>query len=171
MSATFQHVRQFAAAPRAGFSDEDAETYGAFLADAVGLGTRPVSAEEILEAARPRSSPIHARVFDKNQRDAAHEYYVERARWLVRHIVVCEEQPDGTVETTRAFHHVVASDEDDGPVGGYVSERVVWRDPDLASQVIHKAMTELRGWSARWKQYEALGPVVAVVDEALKQAA
>ena len=160
-------IKVFRAAPGAEFSNGAAQRFGEFLSREAGLDAGPVEAGRIVELAKPKSSPIHSVIFDKNARDAAHEYYCDRARNLVRHIVVAQEV-DGQIVQTRAFHHVTLSD-DGGQ--GYVAERIVWREEEMSKQVVGRALRELKTWRDRYAQYSALQKPVARVDEVLADAA
>ena len=162
-------IRRFSAATGASFGHAEADAIGRYLETIVGLGGRPVSAEEVVVAARPKASPLHKHVFDKNQRAAAHEYYLSRARHIIRHIVVEEAKPDGETVATRAFHHVTDSG-DDGSGSGYVSQHVVWRTPDFTEQVVARAMQELRIWRDRYRQYQELAEATHGVEAILEAA-
>jgi hypothetical protein len=137
-TTTIQHVRTFRAAPGADFSDEDAQHYGQYLEQNVGLGERPVAPREIVDAARPPQSPLHSR-FTWDDSEAAERWRETEARHLVAHIVTTVPTDDGTEMTTRAFHSVVAKpdeDSEDPPTRGYMSEHVVWQRPGLSDQLL-----------------------------------
>jgi hypothetical protein len=163
----FKRIREFKAAPGAGFSDDEAQRFGEFLELKVGLGQRPVSAEKIVEAARPKRSPIHKVIFSESDEDAAFHHRCGLARHLVRHIVVMVAQNGGEVET-RAFHHVATESTEER---GYIASREVWRRPELAEQVVRKALVELRSWRQRYSQYSELAAVIGRIDEVLDEAA
>lgn len=163
--------RQFGAAKGARFDDDDAQEYGEFL-DSNGLLDGPVDADEIVDLARPKKSPIHNVIFDRNRADAAHEYYKGKARELVRHIVVYKEDEEGEAVETRAYHHVTVKGKGkDEKVEGYVSETVVWQRPDLANQVIEKAFKELLAWRNRYKQYSQFRAMIAAIDDFIDEQA
>lgn len=46
-----------------------------------------LTAEGVREAARPETAPLHPAVFDKNVEDAAEEYYLNRARQVIRCVI------------------------------------------------------------------------------------
>ena len=165
--ATFERGRKFKAAPGAGFNDEKAQIYGDFL-EQLGLGDRLVPAEEIVKAAKPKRSPIHERIFYDTIEQAAHQEHLNRARHLVRHIIV-ERPHKGKKVETRAYHHVTSGG--DEPERGYVSERVVWRSEELKPQVVAKALAELRLWMERYEQYSELAGIRRTIGEALDEAA
>lgn len=157
-------TRTFSAARGARFSDEDAQRYGEFL-DASGMLDGPVDAERIVRLARPKRSPIHGYVFDINNDEAAHKYRLARARELVRHIIVIKEVEDEEVET-RAYHHVkVVDKKTKKEKKGYVAEEVVWSKPELAEQVVDKAMRELVAWRDRYMQYSELAGIFDALEE------
>lgn len=157
----------FQAAKGAQFSDEDAMRYGQFLHDNLGLGERIVSTDDVLAAAEPEDSPLHD-AFTWDDSEAAHEYRLQQARQLVSHIVITREIEGDLEVPVRAFHNVTEMTPD-GVRSGYISERVVWERPDLATQVKGRALRELRGWRDRYATYESLAwaaeRVGAIADE------
>ncbi len=69
---------------------------------AAGRGLAGLPAEEIVEAARPEDSPLHA-VFPWDDRIAADEYRLEMARRLARSICVTIVGEDGQEHRHRLF--------------------------------------------------------------------
>lgn len=163
-------VTLYKAASGAGFSNRQAQKFGTFLEAKVGLGERPVTPAEIVDAARPKRSPIH-NAFTWDDQVAAERWRLDEARHLVQHLVVSVPWEDGTETRVRAFHSVtVAGEDEDGPLSrGYVSGEVVWSSPELTDQVVTRAFRELRGWTDRYRTYADLGHVVAHIDWVLEQ--
>lgn len=64
----------------------------------------------VLEAARPKSHPLHSRVFDKSVPDAAEAYYLSRAQDLITLVRVSYTNAEGETKSVRGFHAVRASD-------------------------------------------------------------
>lgn len=52
----------------------------------------------------------------------------------------------------------------------YVPMLEALADPEMRERVVGKALAELRGWTARWKQYKALSAVAAAVLAAVEKA-
>lgn len=159
-------ARQYRAAPGARFGHEDAARYGRFLERKAGLGENLVPPERIIELAQPDDSPLHDQ-FTWDDSHAAHRWRIVEARTLVSHLVYAKEV-DGEEVMVRAFHNVTIRN--GHRQRGYVSDRVVWKRPDLAEQVVTKAIRELEGWRDRYRAYSELAGVVAKVEEVLDEA-
>lgn len=69
-------------------SAKDAQALGEWFEQISDSYSKPLTAELVYEAARDRSSPAHDYIFDRSQAEAAKEYYLIRARWLLRSINV-----------------------------------------------------------------------------------
>lgn len=156
---TFQAVRG------ARFSDQQAQRYGEFLHDKVGLGDRPHEADEIVSASKPKRAPTHGE-FTWDDTEAAREHRREQARYLVRNIVTVRKVGQ-TEQTVRAFHHVAVESTQGGQVSGFVAQKVIWATPEMAEQVTGRAFRELRGWRDRYRQYAELSGIVRRVSSAL----
>lgn len=141
-------VREYVAAPGSRLSDEDASTVGQFI-DARWEG-RMAPAAEVVEAARPKRSPLH-RFFEWDNDEAARRYREDQARLLVRSVWVIERVGEDKEAGTRAYHYVT-----EGEKSGYVPERIVWQRPDYADQVLDRAKEEFIAWKARYSQYVGL---------------
>ena len=159
-------AREYRAASGAGFTDLQAQEFGAFLSEKVGLGSAMHSPDDIVEASKPDAAPTHG-YFEWDDSKAGIEWRREQARHLTSHILVVKETATGT-ELTRAFHSVVNRTARDAPLArGYLSEEVVWRDRDFAAQVLADAYRELRTWRNRYAQYSDLRREVELVDAIL----
>ena len=162
MMAEFKRIRKFTAGPHAGFNNDDAQCYGDYLERTVGLGRRVVSAEEIVAAAIPDESPIHEQICGESDGEAIYERRLDLSRHLMRCIIVTTMVDDEPVES-KAYHHVVTV----SGKSGYISERRVWKEPQLAEQVVAQALQELRAWRSRYVEYVELAGVIASIDEAV----
>jgi len=138
-----------------GISGIDPEIVGARLeglAAQYGGGAR---AEDIVADAREDpASPYHD-YFEWNDAIAGERYREEQARDLIRHLVVIKSNGDGTPdETVRAF--VLIST---GEVDSYVGIRTVLSDSRMRSQMLERALKDLRVWR---KKYETLRELTAL---------
>lgn len=144
-------VKTYMARPGSQLSHDDARRIGAFIDSEFGENT--FTPTELLERARPKSSPIHGD-FDWDVKVAAEKWNLQQARHLVASIMLVEETKSGEV-TTRAFHHVIER-KLTGNASVYVADHVVWQEPYLAEQVIEKAKREFQAWHKRYEAYADL---------------
>lgn len=115
----------------------------------------------VVEAARPKSSPLHSKVFDVAPAAAAERYYLDRARALIRSVkVTYRDQDTDRPVTVRAFHAVA------GPQG-HVYEPLdhVADDPLLRALVLRNMEREWRQLHAR---YGAFTEFLALVRQDLE---
>lgn len=142
----------YRAAPGASISHKKAQIVGEFL-ETLGEFT-PI---DVVNAARPKNSPIHDE-FTWNDAQAAEKYRLVEARHLVNRITVVVKVGNKETET-RAFHSITVQDADDKVEQRYNSVRVVVKNEAMRDQVIAHALRELEGWQKRYDQYaEILGP-------------
>lgn len=161
---------EFVATPGSHITDDQAQRYGRFLHDRAGLAHSPVGAEEVVELAKPQSSPIHE-VFEWDDRVAGHAYRCVQARGLMRSISVVVDRRDGGSEKVRAFHHVKVQvvDRSEDCAEGYMSYRTVFVREELAEQVKARARREIQTWAERYRQYEELSEAVVRIAEAAEE--
>jgi hypothetical protein len=159
---------QYKAATGAAFNDLQARAYATYLEEKLGLDNAVGQPQDIVEVSRPLTAPTHER-FTWDDTKAAEKYRLEEARQLINHIVVVRQDTSGNEITTKAFHSVVVRTEE-GQKRGYVSEKLVWRSPDLADQVVENAVRELEGWVDRWEQYSDLRDSIDLVKQAVRRA-
>ena len=153
-------AKEYRARKGARFNDRDAEIIGL---EFDRLGT-DCTADDVVAAAKGRSSPLHP-YFVWDDTEAARKYRLEQARYYLRcvEIVIVRE---GTETQTRAWHHVSIV-RDSKPARAYVHTLEIGSDSALSEQVIANALRELRGWKARYAEYQAVfGDVFAAIDKA-----
>lgn len=144
-------VKTFVARPGSHLSNADAQRVGQFLDEAFGEDV--FTANDIVEYARPKESPLHEDfTWDKDK--AAEKWNLQEARMLVAAVMVVEAGKTKK-EATRAFHHIVEVTEE-GTKSGYTPDHVVWQREDFAEQVIEKAKRELIAWQRRYGSNEDL---------------
>ena len=124
------------------------------LEEQYGRGLR---AKEIVEAARPRKSPLHD-YFEWNKEKAAEKYLLQQARALVSVIRVTVVDNDGRRTPARAMVSVITKEK--GRML-HVFERhdKVLDDPGFRSQRVDMALNELEAWCKRWEIHRELEPL------------
>lgn len=133
-------------------------------ADAQRLGEaiaslRSATPERLINAARPKNSPIH-HLFNWDDKTAADSWRVEQAKYYIRSITLVFETPKESIET-RAFH--VVTYEDTGERGA-VPAAEVFATPSLAKQAIDAALRELHSWRRRYAMYQRCAELSDVFD-------
>lgn len=112
----------------------------------------------VVQTARPKNHPLHPRVFDKPQREAAEAYYRDRAHELIQSVRIVyseatDQEPDRSV---RAFQAVRRED------GQHVyepSEKIA-EDP-FSRELVLRDME--RDWTALRRRYEAFVEFVTMI--------
>lgn len=104
--------------------------------------------EIVVEAARPKSHPLHDRVFDRRPADAAEAYYRLRAHELIRSVMVSYRKPGKPSESVRAFHAV----RDDQGYAYQPAEEVA-ADPFTRSLVLRDMERDWQQLRARYEQF------------------
>jgi hypothetical protein len=126
-----------------------------------------VTAPSLLEAARPAESIVH-RYFEWDDSVAAEKYRVEQAEHILRHIdIVVVNVETEEVSTTRAVHPVTVEDNRDTRHPRrmvYTPVMQVHANPDQRSEVLQRALRELRGWQARYRMYQEFEPIFSVIN-------
>ena len=125
-------------------------------------GHGQLTAEIVLEDARPPKSPLH-NAFTWDDSEAAHKYRLEQARYIIRSIVYLPaEMP--RPEPVRAFVRVSPNGDD-----CYTPLHVAMGDEGLRRQVVLRALKELREWRQRYTAIKELAAIHASADEVEKE--
>jgi hypothetical protein len=74
-------------------------------------------APAIVQAAKPKSSPLHPYIWAVDDKTAAQEYRCSLARHLMRSIVLVRDTPDGPMPGPRAFYALPERITDEDEVG------------------------------------------------------
>lgn len=120
---------------------------------------------DVIDAARAEESPLHP-LFTWDDCEAAHQYRLIEARNLLRVYVVT---PETQNEPVRAL--VSLTSDRVKPGGGYRELTQVLRDDELRAQLLHDALTQLRGVRRRYQSIQQLARVWTAIDEAEGEAA
>lgn len=144
-----------------------AQDTGEFLEKIRGEQGGDLTADVVVDRARPKRSPIHG-AFEWDDAVAAEEYRREQARFLIRSVVVTyEDQPD-VPEDVRAFVCVRKEDnaESDRPNDKvYTGTLDAMNDPVMREQVVRQAIAEATAWQRRWRQFDELANVFRAINE------
>ena len=110
----------------------------------------------VADATRPRS-PLHG-MFEWNVKRAAAQHWLERARYIIRSvIVVMEDRPD--TPNVRALVRV----QEDGE-SYYTSITQAMSEADLRVQVLARALKELKDWQKRYRDLEEFAKVFDAIE-------
>jgi hypothetical protein len=154
--------RKYLVVEGGGLTDEDAVVIGSFLDRK--FRNIPFTSGDVVDAARDGTSPIHD-YFEWDDPAAAEAHRRSQAAHLVRHILVVEKRGERDLET-RGFHYLTVGS---GSERAFVSERVVWKDQALSSQVVEMALRELRSWKRRYEMYEELAATAVAVGSVIAE--
>lgn len=163
-------LTEYKAAQGSQFSQEDADIIGPVIEKLAAKGRS--TAPEIVNAARPESSPLHP-YFEWDDSEAAELHRQNQARELTRAIVVIRKTQDDEVEhEVRAFFPVHRDPEakKHREPRQYVHIDDILADEELSEQVVVDAMKMLRAWRNRFDVYRTIfpsewSPVFEVVEE------
>lgn len=153
--------------------EQDAAIVGPALARLAQSGEGDgFRAEDVVDAARPTSAPLHP-YFEWRNDVAAELFRLEQARGLVRSItvtVVVRDEPIPLVAQVRQYHHVRVQTQPGEPLASrYVPVQLVQESEDYTAQVVRTAARELRGWSERYATYRHLRQFQAFFAEVFDQ--
>lgn len=134
----------------------DAQEVGEHLENLRGRYNR-LTPQVIVNDARKKRSLLHGS-FQWDNEIAAESYRIEQAKYLIRHIVVSEEnQPE-----VRAFVSVLL--ENDETVS-YTHIVHAMGEPVLREQVLHRAKNELVTWRQRYSDLQEFAKVHSAIDQ------
>jgi len=115
--------------------------------------------DNIVRAAKRKASPIHS-VFEWDDKRAADAHRKDQAKFLIRSIVVVEDDVLEIKEPVRAFVSVRVEDKPH-----YTSIATAMSDEELRQQVLQKAFRELSAWRRTYEDLHEL----SVVHEAIRE--
>jgi len=116
--------------------------------------------EQIVEIARPPTSPIH-KYFDWDDETAAKKYRLQQARRIVNALYISIENVE-----TRAFESVYLKAIDET---SYMNSETIFNSKDLWLQVVDAAKRELLYWEAKYSLYKQQLPEIFQAIERLKE--
>jgi hypothetical protein len=155
-------VNKYRPTKGAAFNAAQAQALGETI-DKLGGHAKP---EALVDAARPKSSPIH-KLFEWDNTAAAEKYRVFQARNFINHLEIVVIRDSGP-QSTKAFHSVVIT-RDKKSERGYCSLEMIVENEDLNAQVVRRALGELRYWKHKYAEYKSY-PALAIVFSAIEVA-
>ena len=120
-------------------------------------------ADDIVEESRPANAPLH-RCFEWDDTLAAQKYRHDQAGYIIRHIIVVED--DGAREY-RAFVNVKTSVADVDRV--YLPTVTALAEPEYRKQVLQGALREIESWRRRYAEYAELSKILMAVEETRRE--
>lgn len=113
---------------------------------------------DVVAAARPKTSPLHA-CFEWNNGKAAQQYRIWQARQLIRVVV---EVRDETQKPTNVW---VSLSKDRSKGKGYRLVTDVMSDEDLRAQMLEDALKELNFFRRKYQAIKELAGVFEAIDK------
>jgi hypothetical protein len=141
-------------APNSSRANADAKVIGKHLEKLSKQLKRELTAKDVLDDARNRTSPIHS-FFEWNDGEAAEQYRLGQARGLIRSVVAIYVKDDQPAVQTRASVSTVQQG------GAQVHEMTPAETHDA---VLRRAVRELMAWRKRYEGVTELAPVFSVAD-------
>ena len=145
-------------------SEKEAKQIGTALESLAAKGA--LTPEEVLNAAKKKTSPLHKH-FTWDDTAAAHQYRLNQASWLIRHVQIHVETPDSS-HVTRAFIRVDVTDAgDDEEVESksqYVPLRTALDTPDYRASMLADAKRDLRQFQHKYSILSELAGVMKEIE-------
>lgn len=115
------------------------------------------TAEEMLDSARPSTSPIH-HLFEWDDKKAAEEHRLDKARYLLRAVLV-EYYIEATKKTVTVRAHVFSPKKK-----AYFSIKTVLNDTEMRAELVRQALEELRAWQKTYRALHELASIFQAID-------
>lgn len=116
-------------------------------------------AEDIVEAAKPETSPLHSR-FEWDDSEAAKQYRLYQARNMIR---VSVEYIGDTKQMSRVFVSLKTDRENVG--GGYRAMLAVMSDSSRRMELIQEAMDDLEAFQNKYRMLDELAKLFEAIEE------
>lgn len=127
--------------------------------DSIRRRHNKLDAENVVLEAANEDCVLHS-YFEWNDAKAAHNWRLDQAQYLIRHLDVVISGDDEEERTIRAFVNVVEEAE-----RHYVSVEDAMRNPVLREQVVARAFAELESWRNRHAELTEFARIFASVDK------
>jgi len=124
-----------------------------------------LKAEDVVEAARPKSSPLHSR-FNWNDSEAAHQFRLEQARKLIQ-VTVSYIKVGDQNRAFRVWCSVPSDRREEG--GGYREVSAVLRNSAMREELIAAALNEMRHFEEKYRSLKELTGVMTEIRRVLAE--
>ncbi len=126
-----------------------------------------LTAVNVVRHARDRNHVPHPQVFDRGSKAAAEEYYKDRARLLIRCVMVRYE--GGPDEPTRIYHIVREGVSEvartrTAKIYGDIEEALA--DPEQRRYVLEHALWDVERWRKKYAVLSELAEIFTAIDKA-----
>ncbi len=126
-----------------------------------------LTAVSVVKCARDRNHVLHQQVFDRGPKAAAEEYYKDRARLLIRCVMVRYE--GGPDEPTRIYHIVREGTSEvarsrTAKIYGDIEEAL--SDPEQRRYVLEHALWDVERWRKKYAVLSELAEIFTAIDKA-----
>lgn len=108
-----------------------------------------LTAEIVVEEAKPANHPLHHRVFDRGRKDAADAWYLHRAEELIRSVKVTYRSSDGARLDMRAFSPVRPEQP-----GVYDPLEVIADNPTMTAVLLARMEREWKDMKRRYDHFD-----------------
>jgi hypothetical protein len=127
--------------------------------------------EIVLEAAKPKTSPLH-RFFQWDNTKAAAQYRLVQAACLIRRIKVTYQTADEKTVRVRAFVNVTPErrecadeDPDAGTRGIYVSTHDAMTSDHYRAQVLQQCKSDVETFRRKWTALNEASDIIAAMEK------
>jgi len=128
-----------------------------------------LSPKDLVDEARPDSSPLHSH-FEWDNEIASDRYRLVQAGYLIRQwrgqIIKIESETKTIVFETQRVLQSPASQRSDGG-SSYIATSAIMADASLRSDMLQTVLTELKAYRQRYASLSELAAVWSVIDDAL----
>jgi len=125
-----------------------------------------LTADQVVEAARPANSPLH-NYFEWSDTKAARAWRKHQAGTLIAYIRIPVVGEEGHVTSARKYVNVRMKEDGEEDRRVYVSHKKVVSDPELLAQVIDAAQRHLVYWREQYGMYRELARASKHVQQAI----
>jgi hypothetical protein len=169
-------VLNFAFTRGSHFPAEQAQIVGKFLIELQEKsGTEDLTPQQVLTAARPKTSPIHDYFTWDNQK-AAEQQRLAEASYLLRSIQIeyVDLGPERRAGTMRMLVNLRRDPVDDEETPRpsdrvYMSMVTVLQDPHLRRQLLQEALDQAIHWRNRYSHFQELATIFAAIGRVEKE--